>query len=654
MITCSYYYLMKIQTNISEVFWCNYNPKEKEECTKRRTHGCTNAQCNGEPVLNKIEKAEIRKKNISWFDELFNGGIEVNKNDGPINMLIAGPPGSGKSTLALELCYQLALQKEPLLPLYISFESNTRSLIKKAERFGWDIANRIVPYDGDNEKFIEKIKERGDRFLGTIAFWDKETIRKKITNLENWSLSFNMISQIIQVVSHNLLNIKESFPNLSKSKTESEQKKIDEVRPNILIIDSLNIAADEFEKRMIFDDISEKLTNTDLVITILDSDSFNHKDWEYRADIILRLDYNSNDDYFLRTIEIIKARDQEHTLGKHQLKIHSRSEEGPEEQELSYCDRNIIRHRSHPNKETGGITIYPSIHYYLSRYRKRTSPTAAETTTESPFQIGDILRIPVGRCTAFTGSRGTHKSHAAYLHLLYNIIYHGYKGVIITLREDEKKTLETLQIILNQIIEQNAKTEGMPKFRNIYDYIHNNRLEILYYLPGYITPNEFFHRIFVSTHRMKKNNSEKVIAVFNSLDQVEPRFPLCAKEEIFIPAIIEFFLGEHVTTIFIAVDDNNKPLEKYGLLPMADYILLFKKVEIPYEDFKSEFVANDKLENYFDGQDHTQERIHTVNVSIDRHAGGRPNIISGYLELASSKNSYFKQEGIYFSKPKLS
>jgi hypothetical protein len=289
----------------------------------------------------------------------------------------------------------------------------------------------------------------------------------------------------------------------------------------------------------------------------------------------------------------------------------------------------------------------------LSRYRKRSSPTATEKTTGSPFQIGEILKIPIGRCTAFIGNRGTHKSHAAYFHLLYNIINEGYRGLIITLREDEKKTLETLQIILTQINLQNKDLSPKP-FSNIYDYIHNNQLEILYFLPGYITPNEFFHRIFVSTHRMKQYGDEKVIAIFNSLDQVEPRFPLCTEEVIFIPSIIEFFLGEHVTNIFIAVNNDGKSLDNYGLLPMADYILSFTKENISYGTFKKIFADNEMLTDFFTGHDNQQENIETVKVVIDRHAGGRPNIITGYMELASLKNNYFNQSGIYFSKPKLS
>lgn len=642
---------MIIKSNMSQVFWCSYNQKNKVLCPKRQNSECINVHCNGFPILSDFEPAIINDKHISWLDQLFINGIETSEKK-PTTMLITGPPGSGKSTLALELCYQIASAKDPLLPLYISFESTTKSLIEKAAKFGWNIKNKIIPYEGDNDGFLKKIENRKEKNKVTIAFYDKKISKKKYsTNSETFSLSFQVIAEIISSVSNDLIKAKEYFPFIKKIYNNLTQRNIEKIHPNVLVIDSLNIIGNETEKSKLFDNIEDNLSNTDLIICILDANTSQHTAWEYKADIILRLDYNSINDYFLRTIEIVKARNQEHTLGKHQLKIHSKAK-NDSTVKLNTCDQNIINQRSHPYKNTGGITIYPSIHYYLSRYRKRSSPTSIEKTTGSPFQIGEILNIPVGRCTAFIGDRGTHKSHVAYIHLLHNIIVDGYRGLIITLREDEKKTLETLQIILNQIREQNqdSSVEILP---NIYDYIHNNRLEILYFLPGYITPNEFFHRIFVSTHRLKQYGDEKVISVFNSLDQVDPRFPLCANEVIFIPSIIEFFLGEHVTNIFIAVNDDNKSLEKYGLLPMADYILSFKRKEIAYSLFNKIFAENEKLKDYFIGHNNQLEVITTVTVTIDKQAGGRPKIFTGYLELASSVNNYFRQSGIYFSKPKL-
>jgi hypothetical protein len=85
------------------------------------------------------------------------------------------------------------------------------------------------------------------------------------------------------------------------------------------------------------------------------------------CDIILRLDYRSIQDYYLRTIEVVKARFQSHVWGKHQLKVYPKlSLTLPA---VTVADKEKLRH-SHPYRKEGGIFIYPSIHYYLSRYKR--------------------------------------------------------------------------------------------------------------------------------------------------------------------------------------------------------------------------------------------------------------------------------------------
>jgi KaiC/GvpD/RAD55 family RecA-like ATPase len=634
-----------ITTNISQLFWCSYDTKN-EDCQIRNNKECDNTQCNGNPILNNFKPAIINNNEISWFDKLFINGIKVTDSN-PTTMIISGPPGSGKSTLALELCYRIASQEPPLLPLYISFESNTNSLIEKAKKFGWNnFTDELIPYTGNKDEYKKEIHDRKDKNIGTIAFWDKDTSKRKFPLDPNaLSLTYDLISNAIRSVSEDFIDIKKGYPLFLQKIFDIKQKGINEFHPNVLVIDSLNIVSNNEQRSLLFENINENMTNTQLVILIIDSIDKQHNDWEFKSDIILKLDYFSNNDYFLRTIEIVKARNQEHILGKHQMKIHSKFEEDSAKNQR-YCDKNIIHHRSHPYRESGGIIIYPSIHYYLSGYRKRSSPSSTEKSTDYPFQLGEILNLPFGRCTGLVGERGTHKSHLAYMYLLYNIIAKGYRGLIITLREDEKKTIEALQIILNQLVEQTEFPGDRPS-KNIYDYIHSNRLEILYFLPGYITPNEFFHRIFISTHRMKQNES-KVISIFNSLDQIEARFPLCTKEDIFIPSIIEFFLGEHITNIFIAVNEDEKTLDKYGLLPMADYVLSFKKKPVDPNEFQNQFTLNSQLRQYFNNNYIGVNKIETVEVKVEKHSGGRPKVRKGILELDSSQK-YFTQEGIYFS-----
>lgn len=76
--------------------------------------------------------------------------------------------------------------------------------------------------------------------------------------------------------------------------------------------------------------------------------------------------------------------------------------------------------QDHPYRTEGGIFIYPSIHYYLSLYKRR-GPTANVRYAETRPRLDGVLKegFPEGRCTAFIGTRGGHKSHFGYLHLLH-------------------------------------------------------------------------------------------------------------------------------------------------------------------------------------------------------------------------------------------
>ena len=62
-----------------------------------------------------------------------------------------------------------------------------------------------------------------------------------------------------------------------------------------------------------------------------------------------------------------------------------------------------------------------------------------------------IYLSPKGRCTAFIGERGGHKSHLGYLHLLNRLVNHPNEScLIVSLREDEVTTKTTLQNIAMQ------------------------------------------------------------------------------------------------------------------------------------------------------------------------------------------------------------
>ena len=123
------------------------------------------------------------------------------------------------------------------------------------------------------------------------------------------------------------------------------------------------------------------------------------------------------------------------------------------------------------------------------------------------------------------------------------------------------------------------------------------------------------------------------MVLFNSLDQLSARFPLCAKETIFVPGIVECLSGEGVTGIFIGVDEPDQPVEQFGLLPMADLIVSFYPYIFRYSDYLS-YLGN-KSTTEADRRDRGHEAI---VLEVVRYAGGKRAGSRGLLELVSEND----------------
>jgi KaiC/GvpD/RAD55 family RecA-like ATPase len=586
--------LVRVKTGISQAYWCDTSGQIAEF----------------QPAKIAFDTSE--PQSLSWFDALFEGGLllpEGNCGDlHPLTMLVSGPPGCGKTTLVTELCYRLAAyrsddqqdkkqdQQPPLSTLYISTDAETGRMIQNAVDLGWDRANDyFIPFDPEDKK--TRLKNGLSAMIGVwgrekfLASIDKQDLLSSmvevaLNSLTSWVLKANPATSLMKKLKQNI--ILQPMGDAVEGGKEVKEQYI----PDILVIDSLNILNPE-GKTEFFQAFVKACKARRLVIFMLNTgqDCQEHESWEYYSDIVVQLGHEYVHDYYVRTIEVVKARFQPHRWGKHQLKIYANpkgrtvpSQNDPMAVQLY----NTAMRRAHPYRSTGGVFIFPSIHSYLSVYKHK---TAAETESQSasktaskpgsdksgsdgplrdetyPVKLNTIFQIPKGRCTAFIGQRGGHKSHLGYLHLLYRLMKdEGESGLVVSLREDEATTKATLARVALE--EFDCTQERLNQMEM------DNHLEILYFPPGYITPEEFFHRIFISVHRLKRRNNPLTV-LFNSLDQISARFPLCAKQEIFIPGILQTLSGEGVTSICIAVDEEGQPVQQYGLLPMSDLIVSF-------------------------------------------------------------------------------
>ena len=573
-----------LRTGISQAFW--YEP--------------TDGNRHFQPAKVSFgQKREARP--VAWLDELFKDGIRVSEQpDKPLLMLLAGPPGSGKTMLALELCYRAAIQCDadlPLTSLYVSLDAAVEHVIANASNLRWAHADTLCAYDQRN------IRHGRVLIHGRSNVGDPQSLEAMVDS------AFRCI------------------PNAVQSTT-----------PDILVIDSLNIVEAARQKKYFEEYVKQGPLAKSLIVFILDTgrEDLLHRTWEYASDIVVRLDYHSDVDYYRRTIEVVKGRFQEHVWGEHQLKIYAPTS-------VNDKPRPELQ-RAHPFREEGGIFIFPSIHYYLSAY-KRERPAEDNASVApvalGPAELSDFVNLPQGRCTAFKGCRGGHKSHLGYVHLLHRAVFEDECALVVSLRDDEQMTMHSLARI-------SQEEQPFSKIRKDAEKIptelaQKGRLDILYYHPGYITPEEFFHRMFISVQRLKATQ-RPVTVLFNSLDQLSARFPLCARQRIFVPGIIEMLCGEGITSIFIAVDEKGQPDEQYGLLPMADLILGFQEDQCEFSEyFEQRGRANSVTEAAGQNMPGIPEKMRDawvdyVELKVIRHAGGNKAGDRGMLELVHSKD----------------
>jgi hypothetical protein len=173
------------------------------------------------------------------------------------------------------------------------------------------------------------------------------------------------------------------------------------------------------------------------------------------------------------------------------------------------------------------------------------------------------------------------------------------------------------------------------------------RLEITYFPPGFITPEEFFHRLLLSINLLKSGITDAHITVlFNSLDQLSSRFPLCAGQGIFVPGIIQMLSAEGATSIFVAAHEGKIDPQYYGLLSMAELILSLERKEFnrrEYIQWIKQWIKPG-LDGYLSDLN-DDEKVTLVQLEVDRFAGGQPAGRRGILELVKESDPIFKWSG---------
>lgn len=557
-------------------------------------------KCPGSTEPTPMERLKSPKSKdanqVFLFDDLLGGGIVVpddiiearlGKTLNPLTpddypksgvapgllMLVTGAPGSGKTTFALELCYRLALSdnsnfdprmKNGLSSIYVSAEASARSIVQNATSYGWKegIFYKLPPIPKD----VKCDKHKVFVFGRDTSIEKSESAEATLESISgDWWVPTDLAVE-------------------------------DQLHPQVLVIDSLNTLGTEAPQELSYI-LRKCATSYLLTIAIMDTGpgiTPEHR-WvpsEYMADIELDFSYDRPENYMIRRVWVVKARFQDHADGWHRMKINPKP------------SGDAVPNPLNPVIKEGGIFVFPSVHRHLSLARGELDKAKAGKTStlryprciETPFKaLNNAIQgqgFPPGACTTIIGDRGGMKSHLAYytlLKFLKNPKNQNQRAIIISLRDTENAAIDTLADILWQQVDDDGErldasidTSSKAKTYIQHELIEKDRLEIMYFWPGYISPEEFFHLVCTSVDRPGKGKDggtvpPAALLIINGLEQLSARFPLCAKESMFNSGLLSVLTVKGITVLVTSggligrtPDQGGVPA---GLLPMSDLII---------------------------------------------------------------------------------
>ena len=168
--------------------------------------------------------------------------------------------------------------------------------------------------------------------------------------------------------------------------------------------------------------------------------------------------------------------------------------------------------------------------------------------------------VPLNKCTALIGRRGARKSYFGYQFLLDGIC-NGETTMVVSFRDDPASVQDAL-LHIAQAKQYKPYREGKK--------IPRDKLIIIYQRPGYVTPDEFMHRIVAAVGEYAPSR-----VLVNAVDQWESAYPLLAKCEILLPALVDFLGAHEVTSMIIGVDEGDRH-NHHGLASQSEVVLSFE------------------------------------------------------------------------------